>query len=137
VGHVWTPIENDAFQYKEIVAPNTWALKMETFQLQRTIKDLAKSLDKVASKTNDNDHFLTMNICREQNSHQTNFVIPTFSMHSTPTNHIFIFCRGLGHVVGKCPSRCNQILIFVIEQIFSTPNMPSQLTPKFQWLRFL
>jgi hypothetical protein len=33
LGHVWTPIENDVFRYQETIAPNTWVVEIENFQL--------------------------------------------------------------------------------------------------------
>ncbi len=61
---------------------------------------MVESLEKDASKTNDNDHFLTMNLCEEHHSCQTILIRPTFIIDSTPTNQILLFCRGLEHVVG-------------------------------------
>jgi hypothetical protein len=40
---LWTPIENDVFQYQETIVPNTPTQEIENFQLQKTIEDLAKS----------------------------------------------------------------------------------------------
>jgi hypothetical protein len=86
IGHVWTLTENDVFRYQETIAPNTWALEIENLQLQKTIEDLAESSEKFASKTNDNDNSLIMNLCKEHDSHQMILVMPTFAIDSTPIN---------------------------------------------------
>ncbi len=111
-GHVWTPIENDVFWYKETIAPNIQALEIKKFPIQRTIEDMAKSLENAIFEIDSNDHFSTMNICREHGSHQTISIVPTFTIGSTPTSHIYTFYRGLTHVVENCPYRSNQVLIF-------------------------
>lgn len=67
-GHVWTLTGNDVFWYQEIVAPNIRTLEIENFHLKRKTKDLMESLEKVASKTNGNDHSLMMNIYGEHDS---------------------------------------------------------------------
>jgi hypothetical protein len=43
-----------------------------------------------------------------------------FTIDSMPINQICTFYKDLAHVVGNCPYRFSQVLIFVIESIFST-----------------
>jgi len=69
-GHVWTPTKNDVFHYQDIIALNIQALDIEKFQLQRIVEDLAKYLEKVTSKIDNNDHSLTMNLHRKHDSCQ-------------------------------------------------------------------
>jgi hypothetical protein len=45
--------------------------------------------------------------------------MPTFTIDSTPINQMCSFCRGPGHVIGNCPYKLSQILIFMTKLIFS------------------
>jgi hypothetical protein len=51
--------------------------------------------------------------------------MPTFTIDSTLTSQIYIFCKSLTHIVENCPYRSNQVMIFVIELISIPPNLPS------------
>ncbi len=119
-GLVWTPTENDVFQYQEIVAPSTRALEIENFQLQKKTKDLVESPEKAASETNNNDNSSTMNLCGEHDSCQTILIMPTFTVDSKHVNQICTFCRGRTHVVENHPYKSSQISIFVTNPIFGT-----------------
>jgi hypothetical protein len=87
------------------------------------MEDLAKFLEKAASKTNGNDHFLTMNLCEEHESCQLISMMLTFIIDSTPTSHICTFCRDPKHIIKNYPYKFNQIPIFVTKPIFSTTQL--------------
>jgi len=61
-------MENDVFWYQETIVPNTPAQEIESFQLQKTIQDLAKFPKKATFQIDNIGHFLTMNLCKEHDS---------------------------------------------------------------------
>ncbi len=119
-GHVQILTKNDVFWYQEIVTPNTRTLDIENFQLQRSIEDSVKYLEKVTSKINGKDHSSTMNFYREHNPRKMILVMLIFIINSMHTSQICTFYKSPTHIVGNCPHKSNQVPIFVIESIFGT-----------------
>ncbi len=79
-----------------------------------------ESSEKAAFEADGNNHSSTMNLYEKHNSRQMISIMHIITINSTPINQICTFCRGLAHVVENCPSRSNQILVFMIELIFGT-----------------
>jgi hypothetical protein len=98
-------------------------MEIENFELWKTSKHMVESPKKVDSKTDNNNHSLTMNLCKEHDVCQTILVMLTFTIDSTPTSQICTFCRGPTHVVENCPYKSNQVPTFVTKSIFCTTQL--------------